>query len=125
MQPIKGLRRIGRTPAVFFSNAGPVDDRQTIVSGSGGDGLPTLDENANAAEKMGRPARSATGVVTLLGTRASDGASKHGGAGCRPGLRLGGLAGGAGDLLPDDETDGHYGAVLGGGHHVTAGSEVR
>jgi hypothetical protein len=35
------------------------------------------------------------------------------------------LVGGAGDLLPDGEADGHLGSVVVCGHLVAAGSEVR
>lgn len=57
--------------------------------------LPARFDGARAERVMPATCRSSTatvaqpvvGVVTLLGMRVSDGASRRGGAGCRPGLR--------------------------------------
>ncbi|MEV5434150.1 transposase [Streptomyces sp. NPDC052701] len=64
------------------------------------------------------------GVVALLSTWLSDGVPGRGGRAARVYSDCGGLAGGAGDPVPDDEADGHLGSVAGGGHQVAAGSEV-
>lgn len=50
MQPIKGVRRLGRIIAESFRTASPADV-ETVVGGPEGDDVPTVDEIVNAAEK--------------------------------------------------------------------------
>lgn len=51
MQPIKGLRRVGRVVADLFRQVPPETDGHTVVSGPDSDEVPTVEEIANTAEK--------------------------------------------------------------------------